>query len=276
MDTTTGPEGIQSPSSPPEINVAGQNLQVMLRPHPLKASCFVIGIILLSTASVLVHGHPRPYPFDLETTLTVQHLHPYLWVNAFIEFVSSLNNPTPTIVALGLWLVGLIVIGIIRRSRGKSPLVWFQSAAGIVCTVAIASGLNFIISRLVARPRPLPTDCLAPHDCVSVLSTIPVYSFPSGHTETDVVYYGFLLYLSFTPPVRQWRYHYYLLPFQVFAALDILLIGYSRILEGEHWLTDVLAGYLSGALWLALCIFLYGWITAWIKQRQQLNIPATK
>ncbi|HJT56568.1 MAG TPA: phosphatase PAP2 family protein [Ktedonobacteraceae bacterium] len=276
MDTTTDPEGIQSSRPSAEINAASPPPQVMSRPHPLKASCFVIGVILLSTASVLVHGHPRPYPFDLETTLTVQHLHPYLWVNAFIEFVSSLNNPTPTIAALGLWLVGLIVIGLVRRFRGKPSLVWFQSAAGIVGTVAIASGINLIINTLVARPRPLPTDCLTSNDCVHVLSTIPVHSFPSGHTETDVAYYGFLLYLSFTPPVRQWRYHNYLIPFQIFAALDILLIGYSRILEGEHWLTDVLAGYLSGALWLALCIFLYGWIITWVEQRQAQGPVPTK
>jgi membrane-associated phospholipid phosphatase len=276
MDTSTDPQGMQSSALAPANNGASQNLPAVIRPHTAGVVCFVIGIIVLSTACVLVHGHPQPYLFDLETTLAVQHLHPYPWVNAFIEFVSSLNDPTPTIVALGLWLLGLIVIGLIARSRSKSPVKWFQSAVGIVCTVVIASGINFIINTLVARPRPLPNDCLAPHDCVRVLSLIPVHSFPSGHTETDVAYYGFLLYLSFTPPVRHWRYSNYLIPFQVIATVDILLIGYSRILEGEHWLTDVLAGYLSGALWLTLCIFLYRWVTYWIGQRQELNMAVTK
>ncbi len=89
----------------------------------------------------------------------------------------------------------------------------------------------------------------------------PEHSFPSGHTEHDVAYYGFLLYLSFTPPVREWRYRWVLIPFQILAAFDILTIGYSRVLEGEHWLTDVLGGYLSGSLWLLLCIVIYRYIT---------------
>jgi membrane-associated phospholipid phosphatase len=272
VDTTTDSEGMQPVASTPEAPGESRSLQVVMSHHLMGVAFFVVGVIVLSTASVLVHGHPQPYPLDLQTTLTVQHLHPYPWVNDFIEFVSSLNDPTPTIVALALWLASLAAIGMIKRSRGKSSLVWFESAVGIVGAVAIASGINFIINTLVARPRPLPDDCLAPHDCVRVLNLIPVHSFPSGHTETDVAYYGFLLYLSFTPPVRHWRYSNYLVPLQVIAAVDILLIGYSRILEGEHWLTDVLAGYLSGVLWLTLCIFLYRWVTYWIGQRREVNV----
>ncbi len=83
-----------------------------------------------------------------------------------------------------------------------------------------------------------------------------------------MVFYGFLLYLSFTKPVREWRYRWLLLPFQAFATLAILAIGYSRLLEGEHWLTDVLGGYLSGLLWLSLFIFLYRWTTNKLAERR--------
>ena len=83
-----------------------------------------------------------------------------------------------------------------------------------------------------------------------------------------MVYYGFLLYLSFTKPVREWRYHWVLIPLQVFAALNILLMGFSRIYQGEHWVSDTLAGYLSGALWLTLFIFLYQWTTNIVERRR--------
>ena len=97
-------------------------------------------------------------------------------------------------------------------------------------------------------------------------------SFPSGHVENDLVYYGFLLYLSFTKPISQWRSRWILIPFQVYAALNILFIGYSRVLEGSHWLDDALAGYLASALWLALLIFLYRWTLDWLTKRRNKRV----
>jgi membrane-associated phospholipid phosphatase len=46
-----------------------------------------------------------------------------------------------------------------------------------------------------------------------------------------------------------------------------MVIGYSRILEGDHWLTDVLGGYWEGCLHLFLFIFLYHWLTRYIALR---------
>jgi undecaprenyl-diphosphatase len=37
------------------------------------------------------------------------------------------------------------------------------------------------------------------------------------------------------------------------AAALILTIGWSRIYLGVHHLSDVLAGYAAGALWLSVC-----------------------
>lgn len=270
MDSATNPEGTPLPASAAPAPTSTQRTAV--RPSPLEIAFFVIGIIILAVASVLVHGHPQPYPFDLQTTQTLQSLQTPAFVTPTIDFFSSLNDPTPSIIALAVWFLGLIVIGLVARFRGGSPVKWFQSAAGLIATVGIASGINFIINFLVARPRPGSFG-----EKIHVLSHIPVNSFPSGHTEHDVAYYGFILYLSLTPPVRAWRYRWILIPFQIFAAIDILTIGYSRILEGEHWLTDVLAGYLSGAIWLLMCIFLYRLITDIIAQRLQAQgVPASE
>jgi len=40
------------------------------------------------------------------------------------------------------------------------------------------------------------------------------------------------------------------------------------VFQGEHWFGDVLAGDLSGALWLTLFIFLYQWATQFVERRR--------
>ena len=263
MDSTSQPQGASLPARPAATVRPGIKVRLW------EAIYFVIGLIVLITAAFFVHAHPRPYPFDLDFTLAIQTFPSIPVLNGVIDFVSSLNDPVPSIIALAVWLVGLVTIGFIAHLRGRSSVKWFQSAASLILTVAIAGGLNFLINTIVARPRP---GSFGEH--IIIFMKRPEHSFPSGHTEHDVAYYGFLLYLSFTPPVRQWRYRWVLIPFQIIAAFDILTIGYSRVLEGEHWLTDVLGGYLSGSLWLLMCIVIYRFVTDLIAQRlQERGVP---
>jgi undecaprenyl-diphosphatase len=44
-----------------------------------------------------------------------------------------------------------------------------------------------------------------------------------------------------------------------FFGLLVLLIGISRVYEGEHWASDALGAYLLGALTLVGIIQLYRW-----------------
>jgi len=75
----------------------------------------------------------------------------------------------------------------------------------------------------------------------------PYSSFPSGHSMSSLVLYGFLAYLA----VRRKR--------RDFAALCLFLIpciGLSRIYLAAHYPADVLGGFIAGwpTLWLALFI----------------------
>jgi len=159
----------------------------------------------------------------------------------------------------------MIVVGLVRHLRKLPSLGWFLAAVGLVVTVMSSAGVNVLLDIIIGRPRP------DPHRYHFQLHTplVPFPAYPSGHTEHDVAYYGFLLYLSFTKSVREWKYHWLLLPLQIYAVFDILDIGYSRIYEGDHWFTDVLGGYLEGVLLLFFFIFLYRFTTSWFAKRRQ-------
>jgi undecaprenyl-diphosphatase len=89
------------------------------------------------------------------------------------------------------------------------------------------------------RPRP-------PAQVGVVVSNIP--SFPSGHAMSAVVFYGFLAYLLIPKmPSLVWKW-----VVAIVTLLVIAYIGYSRVFEGGHYLSDILAGYALGIAWAGL------------------------
>ena len=54
---------------------------------------WLIGFIVLVAASVIVRSHPAPWPFDLQTTITLQHLQLPSWVSTPIVWVSVVGQP---------------------------------------------------------------------------------------------------------------------------------------------------------------------------------------
>jgi undecaprenyl-diphosphatase len=258
MSSTTNPRGLQSATG---ATVPRSEEQRDKRVWQIvQYSLWGIAVVIFVIACVIVHFHPAPWPFDLQTTITVQHLQLWVGFSALLTFASLMNDPLVSAVEYIVCFVGLMLIGIIAWRLGKAAVRWIMAAIFISVGTSAMDGLNGLISLIVGRPRPNSP-------LIHVLMPEPYHSFPSGHAENDLVFYGMLLYLSFTAPVREWRYRWILIPFQICAILIIVFIGYSRILEGSHWLTDVLGGYLSGAIFLALLIFLYNHTFDWYEHR---------
>jgi membrane-associated phospholipid phosphatase len=210
---------------------------------------WVIGLLTLVLAAVLVRNHPGPWPIELAFTRTVQSLSYWSWLPPMIDFFGTFGNPTPSGIVLGIVFTVILLMG------------WYRQAIFLALAVGIGDFIDTLIGDFAVRPRPSPA-------LVRVDVMLKYNSFPSGHVCHDVLFYGFLLFLSFTRPVRRWRYRWALIPLQVFATLNILMIGFSRVYEGEHWATDALGGYLSGVLWLALFIFLYQLTTNLVGRRR--------
>jgi undecaprenyl-diphosphatase len=75
------------------------------------------------------------------------------------------------------------------------------------------------------------------------------YSFPSGHSSGSLVAYGLLAYLALRVLPLRWH-----LPAMMVAVALAWTVGASRSFLGVHFASDILAGFASGAAWLALCI----------------------
>ena len=101
--------------------------------------------------------------------------------------------------------------------------------------------LNILLKQIFMRARP---------HFENPLLTLTSYSFPSGHTMMATVFYGTLC-LLFVTKVRDWRARGLAV---VMSAGLILLVGFSRIYLGVHYLSDVLAAIAEGLAWLSFCV----------------------
>ncbi|MCI0542555.1 phosphatase PAP2 family protein [bacterium] len=81
------------------------------------------------------------------------------------------------------------------------------------------------------------------------------FSFPSAHAAFAFAFFGFLAYIALRN-LSSWQAK----TNAFFAsALIIFLIGLSRLYLGVHYLSDVIGGYLVGAIFLVLGITLAEW-----------------
>lgn len=77
--------------------------------------------------------------------------------------------------------------------------------------------------------------------------------FPSGHAMAALLFAGYLAWLLLRqrPRPRQAR------RLAILLLLLAILSGLSRVYLGAHYLSDVLAGYCAGIVWLTLCLGLH-------------------
>ncbi|XXX76842.1 phosphatase PAP2 family protein [Sorangium sp. So ce134] len=118
-----------------------------------------------------------------------------------------------------------------------------QRVLAVGWLIALAGGglLNMALKALFARPRPLFDEPIA---------VAAGWSFPSGHSMGTFVTFGMLSYLGLLF-LRTLRAR---LSLVAFALSWTVAMGFSRMYLGVHYLSDVLAGFAAGSVWLAVCI----------------------
>ena len=100
---------------------------------------------------------------------------------------------------------------------------------------------------LVDRPRP------ALELGIEIAQKDGGSGFPSAHVVHTTVFMGLLFYLVSIHIKRAWLR----ISFQIILAIPILATGASRVYLGAHWPSDVIGGYVLGAIGLLLLIGVY-------------------
>jgi len=127
----------------------------------------------------------------------------------------------------------VLVFGLIARRRSGT---WTPLIVALIAVVG-ALVLSDVVKPLVGRGRP----------ALPGARRTGGFAFPSGHATQSVAAYGCLAYVAagwfrtWSAKVAAWT----------LALVVVLLIGFSRVYLGYHWVTDVLGGYAAGAVWLA-------------------------
>lgn len=209
----------------------------------LGSALWVVGALLLVAMSFAAHSYAE-FPGDVGVAVWIQQLHQPVLVH-IVNFASDANWPYP---AGGIAIGGIVLLLVFRRIRAALCAAFAGFGADL---------LNVTLNGWVARPRPNNVQ-------IHAVAHLGLHSYPSGHVTHVIAFYGFLLYLTIRAARARPAWRFWLVPTQAACGYFLLFIGPSRVLEGEHWPSDVLAGYLLGGLVLMAAIALYhGLQLAW-------------
>ena len=228
----------KGPSSPSSNAVLAQPAALSWARRDLTLIAVLWGIVALALAllSLAAHSHAE-FPGDEGLTVLIQKIQFPPLVH-FINFSSDANWPAPA----GYTALAIIIGLLVAR----------QLSAAIAAVVASfgADLANVLLNSVVARPRP--------HNVhIHVVANLGLHSFPSGHVTHVVTFYGFLLYLTIHFERDHPRWAPLLWVVRVICLYFLIFIGPSRVLQGEHWPSDVLGSYLLASLMLVVAIALY-------------------
>ena len=149
--------------------------------------------------------------------------HPIL--NNFFIFISNYLFDTKTLIAV----VILLAIFLFKKNKDKSILL----LASVGITAVLSEGLKYVFH----HARPL----------ISLVKETS-YGFPSSHASISIVFFSVLIFI-FKDKIKSKLKKNLFIYSSIFL---ILLIGFSRIYLDAHYLSDVLGGYVLGAIVLIL------------------------
>lgn len=210
-------------------------IEARLSPQGYLGLSVTMGALILIGASWLfggvaedvVTGDPLTIVDVWIATWLHQHASPLL--TQLMLVVSNLHGTIA--VCIYVLLLSLFLIW-------KHRIFWFQTLM-----LAVPGGMliNVLMKEAFQRSRP---------SLDHPLLTLTTYSFPSGHVAGGTLFYGFIAVMAISQ-ISDWSHRVAIV---MWAFAIIVLIAFSRLYLGVHYLSDVLAAFAEGIAWLAICI----------------------
>lgn len=154
------------------------------------------------------------------------HVHSSGGLVTFFKVVTYAGNS-----AVLLVFVGVVAVLLVRRGR-------VNDAAVLVLALGGAAVVNALLKLAFHRPRP---ELAYVH--------LETYSFPSGHAAAATATFSTLAFLVARRSGLRRAF-----AVGMAAAALIVLVDFSRLYLGVHYLSDVLAGTAFGLSWASLCL----------------------
>jgi undecaprenyl-diphosphatase len=187
-------------------------------------------LVTLVALSLLLH-YWTPATWNVAATRALQSLNlPGLF--ELMRIVSGFGN-APKIIAI------TAIVLLACNKGGEAFWLTFSGLGGWLVSTEL--------KHLFANPRPTA-------DLVAVFHQWNNGSFPSGHLVFYICFFGFIFFVAREQMARGSLLRLGLL---WLAAALIVLVGFSRVFLGEHWVSDLPGSYLLGAIWLTLSLKLY-------------------
>ena len=151
--------------------------------------------------------------------------HP-LWLEKAVLLLDAAGRIKPMVAAVFF----LVVLGVLKKNQR-----FLLGAFLLALTLVASSFLAFVLKDLIHRPRPFLVK-----NGLHVLGMARGGSFPSGHATLYAALGAFMIF--------------YFNKFKTFWAGVIFLGGLSRVYQGVHYPSDILAGWALGFFisWLIL------------------------
>ena len=187
----------------------------------------IVFLILLATFIGLTNAIVNSAPIvNLDNNLAnaLYHLRTPLGVKVFYTITNFADQIT----------IAILLVASLVYLFFKKELAYLYA---LIITFIGAEGSAFLIKILIDRARPGA-------DLAYYLETSK--SFPSGHSTVAMAFFGFVTYYIIHHVNGRGKKSLFIL----LGVTLIGLIGFSRLYLVEHYMSDVLGGFLVGGLWL--------------------------